>query len=68
MSTILFTFLILAGMIFTFITDYWKSEKEEIFIENARYVSNLVANNSYVENNNIVWINGDAVKIFMDTL
>ncbi len=68
MSTILVTFLILAGMIFTFITDYWKSEKEEIFIENVRYVSNLVANNSYVENNNIVWINGDAVKIFMDTL
>ena len=68
MSTILITFLIFAGTTSTFVTNYWKNEKEEIFIENAHYVSNLVANNSYVEDNNIVWINGDAVKIFMDTL
>lgn len=68
MITILSTFLILVGMIFSFVTDYWKNEKEEIFIQNSHYVSNLVANNSYVEGNNIVWINGDAVKIFMDTL
>lgn len=64
----LLTFLIIVSIIFTFVTDYWKNEKEEIFMENAHYVSNLVGDNSYVQGDNIVWINGDAVKMFMDTL
>lgn len=68
MTTVLITFLILSSMIFSFVTSYWKNEKEEVFTENAHYISNIVANNSCVENNNIAWINGDAVKIFMDTL
>ena len=68
MTTVLITFLALSFMMFIFVVNYWKNEKEEIFAENVHYISNIVANNSYVENNNIVWLNSDAVKIFMDTL
>ncbi len=68
MATVLITFLILSSMIFVFVLNYWKKQKEEILAENMHYISNIVSNNSYVENNNITWLNSDAVKIFMDTL
>lgn len=68
MGIISLSFIVLGSMIFIFITEYWRNEKEELFSKNVNYVANIASNNSYVKDNNITLINSDAVKIFMDTL
>lgn len=68
MGIIALSFFILGTITLSFIINYWKNEKSEVYFKDANYIANIVSNNSLVENGNLVLINSDSVKMFMDTL
>lgn len=68
MGTIAVSFVILGIMLLSFVINYWESEKSKIYFNDAEYISNIISNNSIVEKDNLVLVNSESVKMFMDTL
>lgn len=68
MCVIAISFIILGIMTLSFVINYWKDARSEVYFRDANYIANIVSNNSSVEDGNLVLINSDSVKLFMDTL
>lgn len=59
------SFVTLCGMLLTFMSIYWEDEKHSLLESNANAISNLIANNSKVVNNNLFIVDNNLIHGFI---